>query len=457
MAGRKGVIMNLSDIARANRVGGVVLAGLVLASTSVGAQAYGDYGVLRLQLGATNQFLYVDDPTSPSTTYVQGFGESKKGCLLKWATGSTNKALATLTPGGGAGEVVPGFGPTSIGVYDGAQGVACYRVSADAFESLTFGLGSFTTGDIGANAYDRIELDLEVKKDAKIILTTYIAGSISRVYELRSGGSIVAGDGLFPAADGSWPEADPANRVVNCSARSDSGPDSGPSDNCRWIINDLGQTFKIEAAVGEFSLEGGGDWGADADDNNSIIHLTWVVEGDLICGGTTPTIDVGAGEGGSCVVAGPPRPESGTCTTVSYVLRSFDDTQQGCEFIKAPGQYVASMTITFPYEPRTELDSVPPTTVEFSDGAGGLVAYTPVPFCTGTVGGTADNPTIEEVLTGTTRPPGYVDVIPETPIVDWACILEQTVEHMGPLSDPQMQVTQRVLFWGDFRAARGEL
>lgn len=449
------------DKLRIGRAGAVALAGLVLASISAGALAYGDYGVLRLQLGATNQFLYVD----ATDTFVQGFGESKKGCLLQWATGGTNKTLATLTPGGGSGEALPGFGPTSIGVYDGAQGVGCYRVSADAFESLTFGLGSFTTsptGPIGANAYDRIELDLEVKKDAKVILTTYIAGSISRVYELRSGASIVPGEGLDPALDGTWPEADPANRIVNCRARSDSGPDSGPSDNCRWIINDLGQTFKIEAVVGEFSLEGGGDWGADAADaydNNSVIYLTWVVEGVLKCGGTTPTIDVGAGEGGSCVVAGPPPPPSGgVCPSVSYVLRSFDDTQKGCEFIKAPGsQYVASMTITFPYEPRTELDSVPPTTVEFSDGAGGLVTYSPVPFCTGTVGGTAVNPTINEVLTGTTRPPGFTDVIPGTPIVDWACILEQTVEHKGPLLNPQMQVTQRVLFWGDFRAARGEL
>jgi hypothetical protein len=436
------------DGLRVRRAGAVALAAVVLfAGVNLEAVAAGSMGILRLQLGNQNQFVY----ETGTGAVVQRFYEEGKGsCLLTWYTGDPR--LAELTPAGGAGAARPGMGSTSIGVYNGKTGVPCERVSADAFESLTLTLGVYTRTTLGANAFDRLELDIEVKKDARVKLTTYVAGSISRIYELRTGASIIPGEGLNPALDGTLPASNPANRIVNCLARSDSGPDSGSSDNCRWTIDDLGQAFKIEALAGEFSLEGGGDFGVDAFNNNSLVYLTSVVESTLTCGGTTPTIGIGESLfGASCQVSAPPATSSGsaTCTTsIHYVLRDIDGDQSGCEFIKAPGgQLAAAAKIVFPPEARTALNSIPKTTVVFPDGFGGTVAYQP-DLCTGTVGGTATNPTILEVLTAA-PPAGFVDQVPGNGYRDWACILEQNVEYLGPLVSPQMQVSQTILFWGD--------
>jgi len=418
-------------------------AALVSAGISTGVQAAGSYGQLRLQLGSVNQFVY---PASPFSYVQRMYFDSKGSCLLVWD--ENDPALATLTPGGGRGESTPGFGPTSIGVYDGPKGTPCYRVSDYASESLTFALGSFTKSHIGANAFDRLELDVEVKRNAHVLLRMKIAGSETKVYELRTGSSIIPGVGLEPTG-GTWPEADPWNTIVNCRARSDSGPDSGSSDNCRWIINDLGQQFTVETVPGggEFSLEGGGDWAGAADANNSVIWLTYVTEGDLKCGEPTPAIAVGDVKD-ACYVTR--ADDDGYCNQlVHYVLREISGNDTGCEFIKAPGQQLAaSATITFPKEPRTELESVPPTRLLFS---GASAAFLPR-LCTGTVIG-GDNPTIAEVLSPT-PPPSYSDVVPGNNFKDWACILSHSVEYLGPLLDPQMQVKQTILFWGDLMIIR---
>ena len=422
-----------------------VAAAMVLAGISTGAQAGGDFVPLRLQLGALNRFVY-EGFTDP--VFQRFYAPGKGSCLLAWTAGDPR--LAELTPGGGALKELPGFGPTSIGVYDGPKGTPCSRVSTYANESLTFALGADTRGIIGANAFDRLELDIEVKGNARLELTMYIAGSIGRTYELRTGSSVVSGVGLNPNADGTLPVSDAANRIVNCSARSDSGPDSGPSDNCRWIISDLGQTFTIRPLAGEFSLEGGGDWGGTlAYDNNTLIFLTHVEEGDLACGGATGQIPIGDGSAAAaCRTFGPPT-STAFCPSIHYVFRDIVGATKGCEFIKGPGQQLAaSMTITFPPEPRKELGDVPPTTVRFPDGYGGVVDYLPK-LCTGTVGGTEPNLTIEEVLTDT-PPAGFVDVVAGNGFKDWACILKQKVEYLGP----SMQISQTILVWGDPAAIR---
>jgi hypothetical protein len=76
---------------------------------------------------------------------------------------------------------------------------------------------------------------------------------------------------------------------------------------------------------------------------------------------------------------------------------------------------------------------------------GGFVSYAP-PLCSGTVAvsGAGINSTIEEVLAS--PKPDYVDdQVDNGSIIDWACVLDQRVEYLGP----RMQVTQLILFWGD--------
>lgn len=431
--------------------------GLLIGGYIPHVQAAGDYGVLRLQLGTVNQFAYQPDLTLNTLTEFQGITAGEKGsCLMNWASGGVNVDLARLVPYGGAGATMPGFGYTSIGVYDGPKGTPCSRVDAHTNEYLQFGLGTYTRTTIGANAVDRMEMDLEVKDDAKVLLKTYIAGSLTGTYELRTGGSIVPGEGYGPTSTGQPPESDPAHRIVNCSARSDSGPDSGPNDNCRWIINDLAQAIEIVAVNGSFSLEGGGDWaGTDAYNNNTLFYLTHVVEGSFgtSCTGSTPPLSIGGLTDADCTVTRTQGSSTGVCPSVNYVFRDISGAANGCEFIKSPGsQFAASVDITFPPEPRTELNAVPGTTLGFADGLGGIVSFVPG-LCTGTVVPIGGGWTISEVLTAT-PPPGYVDVVPGNIYADWACILEQDVDYLGPLLNPQMQVRQVILFWGDLLIIR---
>ena len=97
--------------------------------------------------------------------------------------------------------------------------------------------------------------DIEAKKNAVVKAVTYdqVGGAPPQTYYLVTGTS--KNNPRIP----SLPNAD-----LSCSAKSDSGPDSGASDNCRWNIT--GQWTKIEftAIVGEFGLEGGAD-GTGAD------------------------------------------------------------------------------------------------------------------------------------------------------------------------------------------------
>jgi len=431
--------------------------GLLIGGYIPHVQAAGDYGVLRLQLGTANQFAYQPDLTLNTLTEFQGITAGEKGsCLMNWASGGVNVDLARLVPYGGAGAAMPGFGYTSIGVYDGPKGTPCSRVDASTNEYLRFGLGNYTRTNIGANAFDRMEIDVEVKSDAKLLLNTYIAGSLTGTYELRTGGSIVPGEGFGPTSTGAPPEADPAHRIVNCSARSDSGPDSGPNDNCRWIINDLAQSIDIVAVNGSFSLEGGGDWaGTDAYENNTLFYLTHVLEGSFsYCSGSATLPSIGKFEDTGCTVTRTQgAANDSSCGTVNYVFRDIVGTANGCEFIKSPdSQFAASVDITFPPEPRTELNAVPGTTLGFADGLGGIVSFVPG-LCTGTVVPIGGGWTISEVLTAS-PPPGYVDVVPGNIYADWACILEQDVDYLGPLLNPQMQVRQVILFWGDLLIIR---
>lgn len=408
-----------------------------------------DRGVLRLQLGTavTEGGLhaprrFVHEPSGLS----QAINPSGKcGLVLGGPT-----SLAVLTPSGGNGTL--GLGPDSIGVYDGSKGVACYRLTAAINEQIRFGLGSDATAlaAIDANAFYRLALDVEVKQNAEFLLQILIAGNVVDEFRLRTGGSIVAGEGS--TAPGS------ADQILNCSARSDSGPDSGSSDNCRWTVETLGQEFRLIPISGEGSLEGGGDFGAAAYASNTLVYLTEGAIGALGCNSSqvpqgTGTVPIGdGGTTAQCAVTRvDPTGLGGSCTTaVGYVLRNIGGTEEGCELIKTPGeQLAASISILFPPEDSTALGSEPLTQIEFSTAVPGvLVPFTPQ-RCIGTVVPDRNGePTIAEVL----GVPGFVpDVVPGTPQKDWACILNNTQEFVG---SGLMQIRQTILFWGDISFSR---
>jgi len=468
---------SISTLFRRHRAGSLpgkasIFALLAIFATSALAQGLPDRGQLRLQMGTSaemgpggighdpRRFLYV--PIAP-TLLQQTIGVKSK-CILQFA-GSDLVALSS-TGGNGSGDI--GVGPDSLGVPDGPKGVACYRFSYNKNEVIEFSLGTDTTdaaGIIDANAFYRLELDIEVKKNALLFLEVMIGGSVIETYELRSGNSI---DPTDPDASET-----PGAKIWNCNALSDSGSDAGRNDNCRWEIEELGQTFRLWAAVGEASWEGGGDFTGEAYDNNSVIYLTKANVGALGCGenspasGGTDTGPIGDGENdASCAVTRlDPSSSTGgetTCTVnIGYLFRNLEGNGiEGCELIKFDDeeQLAASIDICFPPEPRQDLgfDS-PMTEVEFVNPLPNMPPFSFIPErCTGTVVLDSNgNRIISEVL----NDPDNYDLIdtgenyPDDK-VEFACILDNAEEYKGPLLLPKMQVCQTILFWGDIRWSR---
>ncbi len=408
-----------------------------------------DRGVLRLQLGTTvtegglhapKRFVHQPSGLSQAINL-----SGKCGLFLGGPS-----ALAVLTPTGGNG--VLGLGPDSIGVSDGPKGVACYRITASINETLKFGLGADVSASpsIDANAFYRLVLDIEVKQNAEFLLQILAGGVVTEEFRMRSGGSIVAGEGS--TAPGS------ADHIFNCTAQSDSGPDAGARDNCRWTVDALGREFRLIPLVGEGSLEGGADFGSAAYANNTLIYLTEGEIGALGCensqvpqGTDTSTIGDGVNTAQCAVTRIDPTGLGGSCTrAVGYVFRNIDGAQEGCEINKTPDeQLAASIDILFPPETATALGAEPLTQIEFSTNVPGVVVpFTPA-RCIGTVVADSNgNATIAEVLSV----PGFVlDQVPGTPAKDWACILSNTQEYLG---SGQMQVRQKILFWGDINFTR---
>lgn len=453
-----------------------MLAGAILMASAAGSLAQivppsglPDRGQLRLQMGdaveagpgaighVPRRFVHVP------TGLQQTIGIRSK-CILQFGGPYALTALAS-SGGDGSGDI--GVGPDSLGVPNGPKGVACYRFTDNENEVIEFSLGSDTLDPslIDANAFYRLELDVEIKKNALLLLEVMIGGSVVQTYELRSGSNIDPSD---PAAS-----EEPGSLIWNCAASSDSGPDSGESDNCRWIINEIGQSFRIWAALGEGSWEGGGDFAGSAFDNNSVIYLTHAQDiGALGCatgqapGGTdTSTIGDGTNDAQCSVTRLDPSSSTGGATTcdanMGYVFRTLQGVLEGCELTKWDllQQLVASIDICFPPEPSQPLGyDAPKTEVQFTNP---LDPESPVSFtperCTGTVVVDSNgNRIISEVLNN----PAAYDVIdvpgvtyPEDK-VEFACILDDAQEYQGPQADSQMQVCQTILFWGDIRWSR---
>lgn len=463
------------SIFQQSRTAAVTLVALFLAAIAFDAFAQPvpplglpDKGQLRLQMGTSvesgpgaighNPRRFVHVPSG----LQQQIGTTKK-CILQFA-GPYSLTTLSSTGGNGSGDI--GVGPDSLGVPNGPKGVACYRFTANLNEVLEFGLGAHTIdpSTIDANAFWRLELDVEVKKNARLFLDVLISGTVSATYELRSGTSI---DPTDPDASD-----EPGSEIWNCSAQSDSGSDSGPNDNCRWIIDELGNEFRIRPGSGEGSWEGGGDFSGNAFDNNSVIYLTKADIGVLGCespsapGGTdTSTIGDGVNDAQCQVTRLDPSASTGGETTceanVGYIFQNLAEGIEGCELTKNPGeQLVASVDVCFPPESSQPLGFDAPTTkVQFTHPVTGLLAPVPAfepPRCDGTIELDSNgNRIMIEVLNN----PGAFDLIdvdgvfPEDK-VEYVCVLDNAQEYQGPIASPEMQVCQTLLFWGDIRWSR---
>jgi hypothetical protein len=446
-----------------------------------------DRGQIRLQMGEEielvddplivnidhepRRFVYVRPSVPPENSGdypngVQQLINVQSKCLL--ATPMPGAKLTALSTTGGSGTGKVGVGPDSLGTPDGPKGVACYRVSANKNETIDFALGSDTTtppaepsdpeppvlpaGTIDANAFYALALDLEVKKNANILLEIMINGSVTETYELRSGGTIVEGEGVDD------PEELPA--IFNCAARSDSGPDAGLADNCYWLVKAIGNGFRLrnkDGSAGEFSWEGGGDFftAGTAFANNSVIYLTKVEDiGALGCD-TNPDPDTTAkiGDGSTAAQCQIIRqdPGDGSCDiSVSYVFRS-DLTDNACEFI-TQNDLQTVMNIFIEFKPETAIglpssdpwEGQPLTRVSFGSDPVPNRDF-PIQRCDSTLApGNSD-----KLDDGPPPIPNVPDLVPETATtIEYACVFSRQERWLiGDL----VQVLEGIQFYGDIR------
>ena len=272
-----------------------VVAVALLAGVSQEAQAYGAKGTIFFETGKTlTNFRFVYAPGGgPDAEDFQTF-EQLRGCITRLDPESPAQYVVL------EGNAALGYMATSIGVYDGPQGTACGRVSEAKSEWLKLTLAGGLPNE--ANAFDRLELDLEVKGDVVLQLDVQFDERVVSYY-LESGAGVAPSD------------ADPT-KVFNCRLDTDSGPDSGPSDNCNWVINEIGKSFTITPRSGEFSLEGGGDY-SDVRANSTKIFLTQT-DGIYDCGDTITSADTAM----SCSVTRLDPGDGVACTPVPYVFRT---------------------------------------------------------------------------------------------------------------------------------------
>jgi len=316
----------------------------------------------------------------------------------------------------------------SLGVRSKGPGRSCGRV--DGNESFSISINN-ASGDIldGLN-FDRMELDIEAKQDAWVLATAKLGGDPIGTFELRSGGSVVAGDGTDPNPSTPWlAVSTSAAPVANCLDRSDSGSDNGANDNCRWVVDpDVPfDTVTFEAMAGEFGLEGGEDGTLPAtagENSDSLFYLTDV--GVLNCGDTVTTDDLG-----DPAVSVTRKFQDG-CKLKEFLLSSSATLPiagaQSFTFVPSGGevgQAGATYDLTVIWVPETAQNPVPATQMDFNSDGDTLDALEgDLVWCEGTT----DAPVLPQV-----------EVTPEVfETIPW-CLVKQLTEIVG---GGQMQVTE---------------
>jgi hypothetical protein len=454
--------MSISVLRATGHLLAPVAAAVLLTGVSLGAEAAGSKGIIAFETGKDLSKFHFRLPVDGSNYLEQSF-EVDKGCKI-YPIGD-ELVLLTAYPFKGSDPGVLGYVATSLGVYDGPQGTACGRISYVKGEAIELAVGS-GAGD--ANAFDRLELDVEVKGDVRLKLEVEFDGSITNTYYLRTG-SEVLGD-----LDPNDKELNPTVTNFNCSVASDSGPDAGPGDNCRWIISDIGHSFKITPEAGEFSLEGGGDFDNPLP-HRSFIYLTRA-DGILDCGDTaysTDTTDI------SCEVT---RLDNASCTPVPYVFREVATSQgQACVLETDMGtqQLVANLFVTYAPEPQVttlsdgttpvgdlnDLDVWAPselTKVVFIDSSEAFDIPPCLGFTLTNIDVDLDPQDPNDQLVGPDPIPeiasgGYDRIGTNGNIIDFACAFMRrevygtvfTTENGQAVSKPTTRVEEGIQFWGD--------
>ncbi|GIU89334.1 MAG: hypothetical protein KatS3mg010_0433 [Acidimicrobiia bacterium] len=305
-----------------------------------------DAGSLTLRTGAVNDVVRRDAADAVVSTQAINVGGN---CVI-----STTPTLLSIATGRGS----PGYNTGTIGDRtsgSGGQGTGCGLVEAGG--SLTLGLGT----DVADLEISSFALDVETRKNLVLVLDAYLDGRATSRYELRTGTSIVAGEG----------STEPGSEIFNCNAAVSSNPNAGDRDNCRFAGSVLADRLVLTATIGEFGLSGGASGGAT---QPSVLELT-DIDGLLDCQSRPNSGDFDLAEGGDGTPAvglvrkdnlDPDEP----CELVPVDLRTASGpTGATVEFLADKlGQVSAAYTLEIEWTPEEAQEPIQYTTIEFADG-----------------------------------------------------------------------------------------
>lgn len=414
-----------------------------------GPTIYSPSGWLTVTIGATNQvgFDLNKDGVPEATQSLAG----SNNCLLV-----TDESLMKFDGFVGTSTTdKASFYQSHIGVAEKTSGTSCGRVSAPG-EKLYLALNpAKVKGSVSSLLASSANLDVELKSSARILATAFRDGVAVGYYELQSGNSVGT---TSPLPGGVTP-----NQVFRCTGSTDSGPDAGLADDCRWPISTPSWTgaddgiyfdaLTLQPVSGEFSLEGGADGvvlpapPAGFPQAGNLFELVEPIDGTLTCNAQTET-EPGSSTAPEITVtrldnASPTE----TCTLIPYTLRNSDSSAR---FLKpltsqTTAQFVMTMVWTIP---ATSSLPLPVTTVDFEspDPRTGIpVGWCPdAQFSGNTLTGIADPlnnaaaPDLDNALSGK----------------QFACLGTQTSKVVqgtvaGSLSDDTVQVTEQIYVLGD--------
>jgi hypothetical protein len=383
-----------------------------------------DAGSLTLTTGATNKIERHNAANALVSTQAINVAGS---CAI-----STTPTLLDIKTRLG----VPGLNTGTLGDKTKGSGTDCGLVEAGGDMTLTLG------DDVDDLTIRSFALDIETRKNLKLVLTAKWRGTTTATYQLRSGTSITPGG-----------SSTPGSLVFDCNGGASSDPNAADRDNCRFSGNVLATQLVLRADVGEFGLAGGAAGGTT---QPSVLELTQF-DGLLDCESKPNSGDFDLSEGsGANPVVGVVRKDNLSaaepCQLIPVDLQT--SVVGGVPTVKfskdLTNQLSAAFTIDVKWPTENVQDPPPLTQFEFVDGNPISLKH-----CVGTPvydsGGQFDG--IAELLdTNTSNDSVVPDLEPTAmPGKQYACYYSQDDDLVA---NGKMQLRQGIYLIGDWRSFR---
>ena len=305
---------------------------------------------------------------------------SSQGCNL-----TSDESLLTFD----GGSKTVGIKSGGIGIRSKGPGESCAEIQGSELlgVSLSSALDGLAIGDA--------RLDVEVKGDVIVVVTTSLLGLPGDVFTLRTGANTTD-----PNAD-AFALSTTASPNAECNGGADSRPDS--RDNCHWDLQPTVpfDSFTMETTgTGSISLEGGSESPEGGTAAPTLLNLVDAPDGVLDCGDsiTEGNADI------TGVITRLDNSDGSTCNLKPYEYDLIEDSENGDSLLFVPdgGDLAAySAQISAP------LDDGNPLSIWLTydqDGDGTTHSSEDMAWCSdstmGTVGGV-------EVVASATVPTGH--------------------------------------------------